>query len=324
MQEKKKLIIDCDPGHDDMAAIALAVTSGAFEIEAITTVCGNAAVSDTTRNALDIVSAFGLTTPVYAGSATPLINRYEFPTKFHGIGGMQSAGAAFARSPAPVSGHAAQEIIRLVKSAPGEITLAVLGPMTNIALALALEPAIATQIREIVFMGGGAHGGNITAAAEFNIWADAEAARMVLASGAHCTMFGLNVTNRATISQSDIDRIGAAVEGPNPVADIIRFYAGTNPLFAEGLIDGPALHDPCPIAYLLDPTLFQVAAAPVRVATEPGPYLGATMVDLRRAPVTSEPIINVAMDLDAPRLNALIVDALCKAAHLASQSADAA
>jgi len=316
-EHRRKLIIDCDPGHDDMAAIALAATSGAFDISAVTTVCGNAGVEDTTRNALDIVSAFGVDAPVYAGATGPLIHVYEFPTKFHGVGGMQSAGAAFRRSKASARpGHAALEIIRRVKAEPGAYTLVVLGPMTNVALALALDPSISTTIREIVFMGGGTHGGNITATAEFNIWADPEAAKMVLASGILCTMFGLNVTNEAMITRADIERVRAAVAGRNPVADILDFYASTNPLFAQGLVDGPALHDPCPIAYLIDPTLFETRALPVRVATEEGPYLGATMVDLRRIPSGDDPVINVAVGVDAGRLNKLVVSALCRAAEL--------
>ena len=192
-----RLIIDCDPGHDDMAAILLAAHHPAIKIEAITSACGNASIDNTTTNALRIVSAFGLEVPVYRGAALPLLHRYEYPSAFHGVTGLDSAGVDL--PPTDIreeKATAAEAIIDLVENNPGEISIAVLGPMTNLALVLALRPDLAGAIKQVVFMGGSTAEGNVTAAAEFNIWADAEAARIVFRSGVKLVMFGLNVTHQ--------------------------------------------------------------------------------------------------------------------------------
>jgi len=312
---RRRLIIDCDPGHDDFAAIALAVTSGVFEIEAITAVCGNAPLDRTVANALTIADALGTSIPVYAGAVAPLLHRYEFPAAFHGVTGLDSAGATLPpprRGIAP--GHAALEIAARVNAAPGEITLVVLGPMTNLALALALDPELASKVRELVFMGGGIVGGNVTARAEFNIWADPEAAAIVLASGIKATMFGLDVTNRAWLDTADLARVRAAVPQPNPVADIIQFYTDRSGDVAAGRVPGPSLHDTCPVAWLIDPTLFQTESLPVTVETSPGPRYGATDADRRTWAPDHLPRIDVALELDRPRLAARVTDALVEAA----------
>ncbi len=313
---RRRLIIDCDPGHDDFAAIALAVTSGVFEIEAITAVCGNAPLPRTAANALAIADALGTSIPVYAGAVAPLLHRYDFPAAFHGVTGLDSAGATLPPPRRPLApGHAALEIAARVNAAPGEITLAVVGPMTNVALALALDPDIASKVRELVFMGGGIVGGNVTARAEFNIWADPEAAAIVLNSGIKTTMFGLDVTNRAFIDTDDLKRLRAAVPAPNPVADIIQFYSERSGDIAAGRVPGPALHDTCPIAWLIDPTLFQTESLSVTVETAPGPGYGATDADRRTWAPDHLPRIDVALELDRPRLARLVTDALVEAAR---------
>jgi inosine-uridine nucleoside N-ribohydrolase len=317
---RRRLIIDCDPGHDDFAAIALAVTSGTFDIEAITAVCGNAPLDRTSANALAIADALGTSIPVYAGAVAPLLHRYEFPAAFHGVTGLDSTGATLPpprRALAP--GHAALEIVSRVNAAPGEITLVVVGPMTNIALALALDPGLAQKVRELVFMGGGIIGGNVTARAEFNIWADPEAAAIVLNSGIKATMFGLDVTNRAWLDVGDLARLRAAVPGPNPVADIIQFYTDRSGDIAAGRVPGPALHDTCPVAWLLDPTLFQTESLSVTVETAPGRNYGATDADRRSWAPGHLPRIDVAMELDRPHLAALVTDALVEAARRIAQ-----
>ncbi|MCM5557455.1 nucleoside hydrolase [Pleomorphomonas sp. JP5] len=313
---RRRLIIDCDPGHDDFAAIALAVTSGAFDIEAITAVCGNAPLDRTSANALAIADALGTAIPVYAGAVAPLLHRYDFPADFHGVTGLDSAGATLPpprRALAP--GHAAEEIVRRVNAAPGEITLAVLGPMTNLALAIALDPELPGKVRELVFMGGGLIGGNVTPRAEFNLWADPEAAAIVLASSIKTTMFGLDVTNRAFIDGDDLARIRAAVPGANPVADIIQFYTDRSGDVAAGRAPGPALHDTCPLAFLVDPALFTIEQLAVTVETAPGPHYGATDADRRAWAPQGVARIGVALDLDRPAVARHVTDALVEAAR---------
>lgn len=313
---RRRLIIDCDPGHDDFAAIALAVMSGAFDIEAITAVCGNAPLARTSANALAIADALGTAIPVHAGAVAPLIHRYEFPAAFHGVTGLDSTGATLPqprRALAP--GHAALEILARVNAAPGEITLVVLGPMTNVALALALDPEMAGKVKELVFMGGGLIGGNVTPRAEFNLWADPEAAAIVLASGIKATMFGLDVTNRAWLDRDDLARIRAAVPGANPVADIIQFYTDRSGDVAAGRVPGPALHDTCPLAWLIDPALFTIESLPVTVATTAGPHYGATDADRRPWAPEGGPRIGVALDLDRPAIAKRVTDALVEAAR---------
>ena len=313
-----RIIIDCDPGHDDMAAILLAAWHPSIQLEAITTVCGNAPLTHTTNNALRIVDAFGLDVPVYAGAELPLLHRYEFPAAFHGPSGLDSAGEELppATSTAQAQ-HAVDAIIERVEAAPGEITLVVIGPMTNLALALALRPSLAQSIKQVVFMGGSATEGNVTAAAEFNIWADAEAARMVFRSGVKLVMFGLNATHQTLMRREDVASIRAARPGVNPVADIMDFYCGTYYRFAGADKPGAPMHDPCAIAWLIDPSVFTLSDRPAEVLVGPDASYGQTLVDMRpQDPVHDTRVKNVAvaMTADAERFAALVTQALSWAA----------
>ncbi len=313
-----RIIIDCDPGHDDMAAILLAAWHPSIQLEAITTVCGNAPLSHTTNNALRIVDAFGLNVPVYAGAEAPLLHRYAFPAEFHGPSGLDSAGEELP----PASGvaqrqHAVEAIIERVEAAPGEITLVVVGPMTNLALALALRPSLAQTIKQVVFMGGSATEGNVTAAAEFNIWADAEAARMVFRSGVKLVMFGLNATHQTLMRREDVAAIRAARAGSNPVADIMDFYCGTYYNFAGADKPGAPMHDPCAIAWLIDPTIFELVERPGEVLVGADGGYGQTLIDMRPQDAAHDTRIKnlaVAVKADAQRFAALVTQALSWAA----------
>lgn len=322
---KHRIIIDCDPGHDDMAAILLAAWHEAITIEAITTVCGNASVDNTTNNALRIVDAFGLDVPVYRGAELPLLNRYEFPAEFHGPSGLDSSGADLAQTSRKAEAtHAVQAIIELVDANPGEISVVVVGPMTNLALAFGLRPDLAGKIKQIVFMGGSATEGNITPAAEFNIWADAHAARMVFRSGVKLVMFGLNLTHQTLLRRQDIAAVRAAHPGENAVADIMDFYCGTYYRFAGPDKPGAPLHDPCAIAYLIDPSLFEVRQLPGEVIVGDDESYGQTLIDIRPqdpAHDTRNKNVGVAMTADAERFATLVTQALVWAAgRLSAQS----
>lgn len=313
-----RIIIDCDPGHDDMAAILLAAFHPSIRIEAITAVCGNAPLVHTADNALRIVDAFGLDVPVYAGAEAPLLHRYDFPAEFHGPSGLDSAGEGLppARSQLEPQ-HAVDAIIERVEAAPGEITIAVIGPMTNIALALALRPGLAQKIKQVVFMGGSATEGNVTPAAEFNIWADAEAARMVFRSGVKLVMFGLNATHQTLMRREDIARIREAHTGSNPVADIMDFYCGTYYRFAGADKPGAPMHDPCAIAWLIDPTIFELVERPAEVLVSADGGYGQTLIDMRpQDPSHDKRLRNVAVAVkaDPNRFADLVTQALVWAA----------
>ena len=312
---KQRIIIDCDPGHDDFAAIALATQSDRFAIDAITTVTGNAPVSKTSVNALSIAAALDLECDVFSGAEAPLLHRYDFPTEFHGESGMDSCGANLpAHSRILGEGHAALEIIRRVRASPEELIIVLMGPMTNLALALSLDPGISKDIRKVVFMGGSLSGGNVTSQAEFNIWADPEAAHIVLSSGLDISMFGLDVTDVAWLAPEDIAMIKGASPDVNPLADILQFYTERSVDIATGRVPGPAMHDTCPIAWLIDPTLFRMTRLPVSVGTIPGPFYGATHSDRRTRTNQVDFQVDVAVEVDRTRFAAVLTENLCAAA----------
>lgn len=297
-----------------MAAILLAAWHPSITIEAITTVCGNASVANTTNNALRIVEAFGLDVPVYRGAEQPLLHRYEFPAAFHGPSGLDSSGVGLPTTDRQVEpAHAVDAIIRLVDAHPDEISVIVIGPMTNLALAFGLRPDLAQKIKQIVFMGGSSGEGNVTPAAEFNIWADAEAARMVFRSGVKLVMFGLNLTHQTLLRRQDVAAVRAAVPGVNAVADIMDFYCGTYYRFAGADKPGAPLHDPCAIAYLIDPTLFTVEQLPGDVIVSDAETYGQTLIDLRPQDPshdTRNKNVGVALKADAERFAELVTEAL--------------
>jgi inosine-uridine nucleoside N-ribohydrolase len=314
----ERIIIDCDPGHDDMAAILLAAWHDSIRLEAITTVCGNASVAHTTNNALRIVEAFDLGVPVYAGAIQPLLHTYEFPAAFHGPSGLDSAGMELpATSGKAEPQHAVDAIIERIEASPGEITLVAIGPMTNIGLVLAKRPELASKIKRLVFMGGSTTGGNVTAAGEFNIWADAEAARIVFRSGVKLVMFGLNVTHQTRLARSAIDAVRAAQHGPNPTADVMQFYCNTYHSFAGDDPLGAPLHDPCTIAYLIEPEIFTIEHHPGEVIVADAASYGQTLIDLRPQDPrhdTRTKNVGVAVAANAERFTELVTEALSWAA----------
>lgn len=324
-RQRRLLVIDCDPGQDDMAAIALACAHPSLQILAITTVSGNAPVEQTTRNALDITAALQQAIPVHRGAAAPLLHRYAYPEEFHGPTGLGTTGAAFPTSPSAVQPTpAAQRLIELIDAHPHRLTIVAIAPMTNLAVALTMRPDLAQKIEEIVFMGGSTGRGNVTAAAEFNIWADPEAAAVVLRSGARLTMFGLNVTELAMFASTRLERVRLAGGSANPLTDAMQFYFDTHFRFVGARAVGAPIHDVCPVAYLLDPGCFEFEALPVEVVTQPGPAYGMTLVDQReRQPTfdTRARNVHVAMRVDQAKLADLVEQALCWAASKISTEA---
>ncbi|BAS27812.1 nucleoside hydrolase [Limnochorda pilosa] len=311
----ERLILDCDPGHDDMAAILLALRHPRLRPEAVTTVAGNAPLEKTTRNALRILRAVGSDVPVHAGAARPLVRDPVDALSFHGESGLDTVGEGLpSTETGPDPEGAAETLLRRASGAPGELTLVVTGPMTNVALALRLRPGLAQQLKRIVFMGGSAGPGNVTAAAEFNIWADAEAARIVLESGVPLVMMGLHLTHQVRLTRRHVERVR---RGRSPIAgalaDLLSFYLQTTARhFGEEEIGAP-LHDPCAVAFVAAPELFELEPMEVRVETRGEQTYGMTVCDGRRMPADREsrrPNVQVAMRVDAEAVLEMVVRAL--------------
>ncbi|MGD9934762.1 MAG: nucleoside hydrolase [Dehalococcoidia bacterium] len=315
--ERQRVIIDCDPGHDDAVAILLAAKH--LDVLGITTVSGNQTIEKVTGNALKVLELSELTgIPVARGATRPLLSQPRYATG-HGESGLD--GHDF---PEPVTlldpRHAVQFIIDTVMSTEA-VTLVPIGPLTNIATALRLEPRLAERTAHISLMGGSATVGNVTPVAEFNVWVDAEAADIVFRSGIPITMCGLNLTHQATIGESDIGAI-RAISNPvaKVIADLLGFYLSATR--ARSGRDECYVHDACAVAALIDPSLFAFADMHVAVETRGARTYGMTVCDarfpspsptvnaLRSAAGAERPNARVAMKLDRNGFFRLLTDML--------------
>lgn len=307
MSEKRPIIIDCDPGVDDAVALLLALRSPEFDILGITTVAGNVDAAHTARNAAMVRQVAERTNaPVFAGAARPLLREPVVADTFHGPHG---CGALAPFEPAaPIDPRpAAVAIVELVRARPaGTVTLAVTGPATNVALAMTLDPGLAGRLKQIVLMGGARReGGNITASAEFNIFADPHAAQMLFAAGCPIVAFGLDVTHQARATEARIAAIEAlGTPAGDMAAAMLRFSRGVERDVVGGT-DAP-LHDPCPIAWLIRPDLFELTPARIEVETGSPLTLGHTAVDFR----SGTPNAQWATRADADGLFALLTERL--------------
>jgi inosine-uridine nucleoside N-ribohydrolase len=304
----KKIIIDTDPGIDDAMAILFAFASPELEVVGLTSIFGNVHTPLATQNALRLVELAGRPhVPVAHGADKPLVIAYdEAPTIVHG-----SDGFGNTHQPPP-HGHAidrsaAQFIVEMVMAQPGEITLVPVGPLTNLALALELEPRIIQHVAEVVLMGGAATvNGNVNPAAEANIWHDPHAADRVFTAGWPLTMVGLDVTMATQMDEAYLAGLRGATFG-DFIFRVSRFYLQFHKLAHN--IDACHTHDPSAIGYLIDPTLFRTMRGPIRVVTE-GIAAGQTLMDRRRewlAPTewSDVPETTVCVEVDSARLLAL-------------------
>lgn len=278
--QKRAVIIDTDPGQDDALALLLAFASEEVDILGIVTVAGNVPLELTTLNALKICELAGKTdTPVYAGCARPMVRPLVTAEHVHGKTGLDGPDL-----PTPTmqvrNGHGVDFIIDTVRShCDGHITVCTLGPLTNVAMALIKAPDIASKIREIVMMGGGFfEGGNITPTAEFNIYVDPQAADTVFASGVPIVMAPLDVTHKALTTQARVDGL---IAKQTPVCDAAAALINFFERFDEDKYgtDGGPLHDPCVLAYLIQPSLFAGRMCNVSVETGSDLTMGMTVID---------------------------------------------
>ena len=301
----KKIIIDTDPGIDDAMAILFAFASSELEVVGLTTIFGNVHTTLATQNALRLVEFAGHAhVPVAHGADKPLVIAFdEAPTIVHGSDGLGNTHHAPPRGQA-VAQSAAQFIVEQVMTHPGEITLAPVGPLTNLALALEIEPRITQQVAGVVLMGGAATvNGNVNPAAEANIWHDPHAADRVFTAGWPLTMVGLDVTMSTQMDEAYLAGLRSSRSGEFIFA-ISRFYQQFHKL-AHG-IEACHTHDPSAIAYLIDPTLFCSERGPIRVVTE-GIAAGQTLMDRRREWLSpnewsDQPEVNVCVAVDSARL----------------------
>ncbi len=306
----RSIILDCDPGHDDAVAILLAAGNPSIDLLGITTVGGNHTLDKVTHNARQVLAIAGLDdVPLRAGATRPLLRPVETAEGIHGDSGMEVHGYELSEPAAPVAeGHAVQWIIDTIMARePGTVTLVPTGPLTNIALAARLEPRIVGRVREVVLMGGAFGTGNWTASAEFNIAADPEAAQIVFREDWPVTMVGLDLTHQA-LATPEVEARFASLG--TDVGDFVVALFGafrTNYRDAQGFVD-PPVHDPCAVAYLIDPDVVETVRVPVDVETRGELTAGRTVADFR-APAPADCRTQVATQLDAPRFWDLVVDA---------------
>ncbi len=282
------LILDCDPGVDDGVALLLAFASAdVLDLRGITTVGGNVSLAQTTRNARlmrQLAGAAAERVPVYAGCAGPMVRPLVEAEHFHGESGLGNLPIFEPAAPA-AAGHAVNFIVdTLLREPAGTVSLAVTGPMTNLAMAMRLAPEIVPRIRQVVAMGGArSEAGNVTASAEYNIYADPHAAAVVCGAGLPLVMLGLDATHQVRSSPARIARLRAlGSASARAAADLMDFAAALEWNVATG--EGGPLHDPCTLAWLLAPELFELVPCHLDVETASPLSLGHTAVEFREVP----------------------------------------
>ena len=293
----RNFIIDTDTASDDAVALVMALRQPDIDVKAITAVAGNVPLPQALQNALYTVELCGASVPVYAGCAKPLLRELETAEVVHGNDGMGDIGLPLqGRRPAP--GHAADILRLVINEYAGDITLVTLGPLTNVALALLREPELARKVARCYIMGGiGAGHGNVSPTAEFNIWVDPEAAKIVYESGMNITMVGWDISWQYATFDADqadeIRRIGT------PLAEFVIDIQATLTDFAirENALAGFDLPDPITMAAVIDPAVCEYERYRVDVTTGDGLARGITVVD--RLGVTGRaPNVDVALSAD--------------------------
>lgn len=305
----KKIILDCDPGHDDAIAILLAHGNPEIELLAVTTVVGNQTLEKVTKNALAVARIANITgVPFAAGCPRPLVRQIEVAPDIHGESGLDGPVL-----PEPAIDldprHAVDLIIDTIMAHPAKtITLVPTGGLTNIALAARKEPRIVERVKEVVLMGGGYHVGNWSAVAEFNIKIDPEAAHIVFNEKWPLTMVGLDLTHQALATSDVVDKIKKVDTQPAKfVLELLDFF-GAAYKDAQGF-DYPPVHDPCAVAYVIDPAVMTVKKVPVDIELTGTLTLGMTVADFR-APAPADCHTQVAVKLDHTYFWDMVVDAL--------------
>ncbi|BDZ55061.1 nucleoside hydrolase [Agromyces marinus] len=312
------VILDCDPGHDDVFALWLAAGHPAIDLLAVTTVGGNVPIEHTSRNARVALSVAGVVgVPVAAGAAGPLVRELQTAEWIHGENGLggpelpdpDRPDPVTGRTPVPLDPRRATDLMAdTLVAASASVAIVATGPLTNVALLLRERPDLVPRIREVVWMGGSTDRGNATPYAEFNALVDPEALDAVLGSGIRFTMVGLNVTHRALVTPAVRARLAALGTRTAAFGDeLLEFFCRTNDE-VFGMPDGP-LHDPVAVAVLADPGALEVVRTRLDVELAGTETVGATSVDLDGM-LSREPNAFVAVGLDVDRFWAGVAEAI--------------
>jgi inosine-uridine nucleoside N-ribohydrolase len=313
---RPRILLDCDPGHDD--AIAIITAASYTDLVGITTVAGNAPLDRTTRNALVMRDLLGVSAPVHSGAAQPLLGPLGrgavHAEGVHGVSGLD--GADLPEPTTALDGTDAVGFIIDTVRATDDVWLVPVGPLTNIALALRAAPDIAQRVAGISLMGGGTFG-NRTPTGEFNIWADPEAAAIVFDYGGPLVMAGLDVTHRF---QATPDRIAAIDALPGTLAavlaDLLAFFSGSYLARHDpGALLGAAIHDPLAVLAVTHPHLFERTPRHVTIETRGEHTRGMTVIDRRAVTARSAPNCEVLTAVDDEAAFALVVAAIGQFSH---------
>ena len=297
------IILDCDPGHDDAIALLLALASDEVEVRGVTTVAGNQTLEKTTANAIRVLELVGRAdVPVAAGAERPLVREPRVAANVHGETGLDGPDL-----PPPQARPEGEHAVDFLAGRIAGTTLVATGPLTNVALLLARHPNARPE--RIVLMGGAIAEGNVTPAAEFNIWADPEAAHRVFASGLDVTMVGLDVTHQALVTSAHAEQLGQSGRIGTVVAELLEFYGGFHRTVYGW--DGSPIHDAVAVAHVIDPTLLELEHVNVRVDCESELCRGRTVADIWRR-TGLEPNANVAVGIDSERFVDLLLQRLAR------------
>ena len=297
-----RIVLDCDPGHDDAIALLLALASPEVELLGVTTVAGNQTLEKTTANAIRVLEFVGRDIPVAAGADRPLVRNQVVASNVHGETGLDGPDLPPARA-SPIEQHAVDFLAEQIREHDGAITLVPTGPLTNVALLLALHPDARPE--RIVLMGGTIEEGNVTPAVEFNIWCDPEAAARVFASGIDVTMIGLDVTHEALFTPAHVSRLEGEVG--EMVSELMRFYGEFHRTVYN--FDGSPIHDAVAVAHVLRPDLVRTEHLNTEIDVESELCRGRTVVDVWRRS-GREPNSHVGVEIDADGFLELLVDRL--------------
>jgi pyrimidine-specific ribonucleoside hydrolase len=311
MPARRRVILDCDPGHDDAIAILLAAASPALELEAITTVAGNHTLEQVTLNARRVCTVAGITgVPIAAGADRPLVRSPIVADAIHGSSGLD--GVDWPEPTVPLDPRQAVALLRERAMADDSraLTLVAVGPLTNVATLLREHPDAATRIDRISVMGGAIGLGNWSPSAEFNILADPEAAEIVVGSGIPLTLVPLEVTHQALATEPVLARISALGTPVAAIADaLLRFFTDTyREVFG---FEAPAVHDPCAVAAVIDPSIVPTQHLNVTIETKSELTVGRTVIDIHRRSGRT-PNVDVALGLDVGRFWDLVIAALAR------------
>lgn len=304
--EKIKMILDCDTGHDDAIALMVAAAHPDIDLLGITCVAGNQTLDKTLPNTLHVCQHLGLSNKVYGGMSLPMVREQVTAGDVHGESGLD--GPVFEPlTKEAEKEHAVSFLIRTIMESHGDITLVPVGPLTNIAMAMRLEPRIVPKIKQIVLMGGAYGLGNTTPAAEFNIYVDPEAASVVFNSGVKLTMMGLDLTNQALATPEIIERMEAIGNKAGKLfGDIMRFTLYSQA--CNGLSAGP-VHDVTAVVYLVAPEIYVTKDAWVDIDLNRGYSYGRTICDMNDR-FHKEPNTTVGITLDLEKFWDIVEDVL--------------